>query len=109
MHNLLLFIGLVLMGVYAERFQHFRRTMGGRVLLIAATVYLAHLNPLAGLVAAAATARVLREPPQNLVYHEPTDRMNIEALMQAKNSADFPSAHLTQFPLQNAEISYTLF
>lgn len=110
MHNFLLFIGLVLMGVYADRFQHFRKTIGGRVLLLASTVYLAHINPVAGLVAAVAVAQVLREPPPpNLVRIDPTDRMHIEALMQAKRSADFPAVHVTQFPLENPEVSYTLF
>jgi hypothetical protein len=109
MHNLLLFIGLVLMGIYADRFQHFRRTLGGRVLLLASTVYLAHVNPVAGLVAAVAAAQVLREPALHEVYIEPSDRMHLEALMQAKRSADFPAVHFAQFPLQNPDVSYTLF
>lgn len=109
MHNLLLFIALVLMGIYADRFQHFRRTVGGRVLLLASAVYLAHINPVAGLIAAIAAAQVLREPPLRLVHLEPTDRMHLEALMKAKRSADLPAVHVTHFPLENPEVSYTLF
>ena len=83
-------IVLVGFGVWPQYLYSFD-TLAGRILLIAAVIYLAQSNPLLGLVATGVVVRVLDRPGSAAAWQQPgADRMRLETLMRPKASFGVP-------------------
>ena len=84
-------------------------TVSGRLLMLTVIVYLSSSNLVLGLAAALAMLRVLDRESAIPTWRPVRDLMDIEALMQPKNSWSMPTLRTTSVPVNDIYEPYSVF